>query len=235
MKITTVLFDLDGTLLPMDQDLFIKAYFAGIADHMSAFGYERERLVKTIWSSTGAMIQNTTGKTNEEAFWAYMVSVYGPEVRKEEPRFNEFYRVGFPKVRDVCGFTPMAARIVDACKEKGFQIALATNPFFPSTATLQRTRWAGLNPDDFAHITTYENSGSCKPNPAYFREVLEKLGVEAEECLMVGNDVEEDMMARELGMQVFLLTPCMINKKEKDIAQYPHGDYDALLEYIEKL
>ena len=235
MKITTVLFDLDGTLLPMDQDLFIKAYFSGIADHMSAFGYEGKQLAKTIWASTGAMIYNTTGKTNEEAFWAHMASAYGPDIRKESPRFDEFYRVGFPKVRQVCGFTPMAARIVDACKEKGFQIALATNPFFPATATWQRTQWAGLNPHDFALITTYENSGFCKPNPSYFREVMEKLGVCPEECLMVGNDVEEDMMAQELGMQVFLLTPCMINKKEKDITQYPHGDYEDLLQLIEKL
>ena len=27
MSIQVVLFDLDGTLLPMDQDVFIKAYF----------------------------------------------------------------------------------------------------------------------------------------------------------------------------------------------------------------
>ena len=235
MKITTVLFDLDGTLLPMDQDRFIKAYFTGIADHMSPFGYDKETLMKTIWASTGAMIHNTSGNTNEEVFWTYMKSVYGPDIRKEEPTFDEFYRVGFLKVQSVCGFAPEAAQTVAACKEKGLQVALATNPFFPATATWQRTRWAGLDPADFALITTYENSCSCKPNPAYYREVLEKLGVTAEECLMVGNDVQEDMMARELGMQVFLLTPCMINKKNADISRYPHGDYEALLQYIKKL
>ena len=31
MSITTVLFDLDGTLLPMDQDVFVKDYFTRIA------------------------------------------------------------------------------------------------------------------------------------------------------------------------------------------------------------
>lgn len=235
MTITTVLFDLDGTLLPMDQEQFIKAYFGGIAAHMAPYGFEGEKLLKTIWMSTGTMIQNATGKTNEEVFWAHMAMVYGPNIREDEPKFDEFYRVGFPKVRTSCGFTPMAARIIDSCKEKGLRIALATNPFFPATATWQRTQWAGIDPADFALITTYENSHSCKPNPAYYHEVLEKLGVKAEECLIVGNDVEEDMMARELGMQVFLLTPCMINKKEKDITQYPHGDYEALLAFLENL
>lgn len=233
MAITTVLFDLDGTLLPMDQEQFIKAYFGGIAAHMAPYGFEGGRLLKTIWMSTGAMIQNATGKTNEEVFWAHMATVYGPDIRKEEPKFDEFYRVGFPKVRTSCGFTPMAAGIIDSCKEKGLRIALATNPFFPATATLQRTGWAGIDPAEFELITTYENSHACKPNPAYYYEVLEKLGVKAEECLMVGNDVEEDMMARELGMQVFLLTPCMINKKEKDITQYPHGGYEDLLAFLE--
>ena len=52
---------------------------------------------------------------------------------------------------------------------------------------------------------------------------------------MVGNDVQEDMMARELGMSVFLLTQCLINRKNEDITQYPHGDFDCLLEYIRRL
>ena len=65
MKITTVLFDLDGTLLPMDQDEFIKAYFGLLAQHMAPYGYEKEKLLKTIWASTGSMIHNNTGRTNE--------------------------------------------------------------------------------------------------------------------------------------------------------------------------
>ena len=232
MKITTVLFDLDGTLLPMDQDEFIKAYFGRLAAHMAPYGYEKEKLLKTIWSSTGAMIQNSTGRSNEAVFWECMAKVYGPDIREEEPKFDEYYAVSFPKVRSSCDYTPKAARIIDACKEKGLRIALTTNPFFPMTATWQRTRWAGMDPADFELITTYENSHACKPNPAYYHEVLEKLKVTPEECLMVGNDVDEDMMAKELGMSVFLLTPCMINRKDKDISGYPHGDYDALLAYI---
>lgn len=232
MKITTVLFDLDGTLLPMDQDAFIKAYFGRLAMHMAPYGYEKEKLLKTIWSSTGAMIQNSTGRSNEEVFWACMAKAYGPDIRAEEPKFDEYYAVGFPKVQSACGYSPKAAEVIAACKKKGLRLALATNPFFPATATQQRTRWAGLDPADFEWITTYENSHACKPNPAYYREVLEKLDVAPEQCLMVGNDVDEDMMARQLGLSVFLLTPCLINRKGKDISEYPHGDFDDLLAYI---
>ena len=49
---------------------------------------------------------------------------------------------------------------------------------------------------------------------------------------MVGNDVEEDMVAGTVGMKVFLLTDCIINKQGKDIASFPHGGFDELLQYI---
>ena len=109
---------------------------------------------------------------------------------------------------------------------------LATNPLFPAIATESRIRWAGLNKDDFELYTTYENSCFCKPNLDYYREILSRLGLQPEECLMVGNDVGDDMVARELGMQVFLLTDCLINKTNADLSQYPHGGFDELMAYI---
>lgn len=120
-------------------------------------------------------------------------------------------------------------------KEKGLRLALATNPLFPAVATQRRICWAGLRETDFSLYTTYENSSFCKPNPDYYRQVTEKLGVRPEECLMVGNDVGEDMIAETLGMRVFLLTPCLINKTGRDISSYPNGDFDALLKFIDKL
>ena len=52
---------------------------------------------------------------------------------------------------------------------------------------------------------------------------------------MVGNDVQEDMVAKTLGMSVFLLTDCLINKEEKDISVYPHGGFEELREYLQKM
>ena len=64
---------------------------------------------------------------------------------------------------------------------------------------------------------------------------MAKLKVYPEECLMVGNDVSEDMIAETLGMKVFLLTDCLINKENKDISLYPHGGFEELLAFIETL
>ena len=69
----------------------------------------------------------------------------------------------------------------------------------------------------------------------YYKEILAKLDLKAEECVMVGNDVNEDMVAEKLGMKVFLLTDCIINKDNKDISVYPNGGFDQLKEFIEKL
>lgn len=235
MAITTVLFDLDGTLLPMDQDVFAKYYFGLLAARLAPYGYQPEALIAAIWAGTAAMVKNDGTITNEQAFWNDFASRYGEEARKDEPKFEAFYQEDFDKVQSVCGFHPMAAQVLEVAKRKGLRTALATNPIFPAIATQKRIRWAGLQPEDFELYTTYENSTCSKPNPAYYREVMDKLGVRAEECLMVGNDVSEDMIARELGMEVFLLTDCIINKAGRDISCYPHGDFPALLKYIENL
>ena len=112
---------------------------------------------------------------------------------------------------------------------------LATNPIFPAAATESRIEWAGLDKNDFLLYTTYENSHYCKPNPKYYEEILERLHMNAEECLMVGNDVNEDMVAETLGMKVFLLTDCLLNKDNKDISAYPHGGFPELLSFVEGL
>ena len=233
--ITTIFFDLDGTLLPMDQEIFVKAYLGGLSKKMAPHGYAPQLLTKAIWKGTGAMTVNNGSVQNDVVFWKVFDSVIGADCRKDEPLFEEFYRNEFQEVRHVCGFDSRAAEAIREIKSMGYRTVLATNPLFPAIATHSRVRWAGLNPEDFAIITTYENSSCCKPNPDYYREILGKLNLQPQECMMVGNDVDEDMVARELGMQVFLLTDCIINRHDTDISQYPHGSFPELLSYIRSL
>ncbi len=232
MSITTILFDLDGTLLPMDQDTFVKAYFGRLAAWLAPHGYEPQRLIDGIWAGTAAMIQNDGTVTNEEMFWRTFSAVYGADVRRDEPLFEVFYREDFPKVAAVCGHNPEAARLIARVKAAGYTAVLATNPLFPAIATENRMAWAGLSPDDFALYTTYENTGFCKPNLDYYRDILDRIGAKPEECLMVGNDVADDMVTEKLGMQVFLLTDCLINKEGRDVSRYPHGGFSELNAFL---
>ncbi len=235
MKTKVILFDLDGTLLPMDQDRFVKAYFGGIAKRLAPHGYEPNKLIDGIWKSTGAMIKNDGKKRNEQVFWDCFASTFGEKARADEPNFEQFYIEDFDKVQVSCGFDSKAAPTIAALKAKGFRLALATNPIFPSIATEKRMKWAGLNKDDFELFTTYENSRYCKPNLEYYKDIVVQLGVSAEECLMVGNDVSEDMVAEKLGMKVFLMPACLLNKENKDLSVYPQGNFDDLLAFVDGL
>ena len=235
MKIKAVFFDLDGTLLPMDQDIFIKAYLGGLVKILAPKGYNPEAIAAALWKSTGAMMKNDGKLSNEEVFWNSFCAILGEKVREEEPLLEKYYEGDFQKVKEVCGYTPKSKELVNRLNNAGFTVVLATSPLFPKIATESRIRWAGLEPSDFAYVTTYENSKYCKPNPTYYTDLLSKMRLKAEECLMVGNDVGDDMVAESIGMPVFLLTDCLINKENRNINDFNHGDFDGMIKYVESL
>ena len=233
--IKVIMFDLDGTLLPMDQEVFVKAYFKGLAKKLMPFGYEPQSLTDAIWQGTYAMVKNDGKENNEAVFWKAFADIFGEKVYQDEKHFEDFYKNEFQDVKNVCGYNEKAKEVVKTAKELGYRCVLATNPIFPAIATISRCAWAGLDINDFELYTTYENIGFCKPNPLYYQEIIKRLGVEPSECLMVGNDVKEDMIAETLGAKVFLLTDCIINKEDEDISKYPNGDFDDLVEYVRKM
>lgn len=232
--IHTILFDLDGTLLPMDQEKFLNSYFRRIMQVLAPRGYDPQELLQNIWNGTNQALRNDGSRTNECAFWDYFSGVYGDKANLDKQAFEAFYRGEFQKVAEDCGYDPQSKATVRRLKDAGYQLVLATNPVFPAVATESRVRWAGLDPEDFVYRTTYENSSYCKPNPAYYQEILDKLGLQAEECLMVGNDAEEDGAAEKMGMRVFFLTNCFINSKGLDVSGYPQGGFEELLEFLRK-
>ena len=235
MSITTILFDLDGTLLPMDQDVFIGTYFKKISASLVMQGYDPKQLVDTIWRGTADMIKNISEKSNEAVFWETAVSIYGSQILEDKHYFDMFYETEFDTIKEVRGYNPLAAETVHKLKSDGYRVILATNPIFPARATEWRIGWAGLKPEDFALITSYENINRSKPNPDYYLEIIKRFGVQPEECLMVGNDVGDDMTAEKIGMKVFLLTDCLINKEDVDISVYPNGSFKELNAYVEEL
>ena len=230
-----VLFDLDGTLLPMDQDEFTKAYIHLLSTTMEKHGYAPENMVKAVWTGVGAMVKNDGSTTNEEAFWKAFGQFFDKDVRADEPLFTAFYENEFENAKSVCGYSEDAKKLVDEAAGMGYKTILATNPIFPAVATKRRMQWAGFKPEDFELYTTYENIGYCKPNLQYYQEILDRIGVDAKDCLMIGNDVTEDMVAEKLGMKVFLITDCMINKENKDISMYPSGSFKEAIAYLKSM
>lgn len=235
MAIRYVLFDLDGTLLPMDQEVFVKAYLKGLAAKMAPYGFDPQKISEALWVGTDAMMKTDGSLRNDELFWKVFQGIVGPFGEEHFAAVDDFYANEFQSVREVCGFSPCAAEVIAAVKAKGLIPVLATNPLFPCAATESRIRWAGLQPEDFAYITVYDNSHYCKPNVKYYEEILHTIGAESHECVMVGNDAKEDTAVEALGIPVFLLTDCLINSDGRDISKYPNGGFDELIAYIHSL
>lgn len=229
--INTILFDLDGTLLPLDTDVFMKAYFKALAKKMAPHGFDPEKLIGSVWAGTEKMIYNTGEQTNEEVFWQCFQQAIGCKKEDVIDVFNDFYLNDFAELDQATNPTPYAKECIQILKEKGYHLVVATNPMFPRQATMHRIAWAGLNPDDFELITTYEDSHFCKPNIKYYQEILEKINKTPEECLMVGNDVQEDVIAMKLQIECYLITDCIINR-DGDPLPDNHSNF---AEFIEKI
>lgn len=205
-----VLFDLDGTLLPVDTMKFVAKYFNAVAQWFAPL-FAPDEFQRMLWKAVGAMIETShPHETNAEAFTRAFQEVTGLAPHEFMPTFELFYRDGFPRLRDGIAPNPLAAEVVNLSRQLGCKVILATNPVYPENAILQRMEWAGLKPEQFDLITTYEGMHACKPSLDYFQELLSLIECEPGQCLMVGNDTLEDMVASKLGIDTFLVEEFLI-------------------------
>ena len=237
MSIKHILFDLDGTLLPMVQDEFVKFYMPLLAkSYMNAgVSLDPKKFIGAVWAGYEAMVKNDGSCTNREAFWSYIEPELPISTEESVKIALNFYADEFNQAICTTKPNPVSNQIVKRAKERGFETYLATNPVFPRCATMNRIRWAGLDAEDFKVITTYETCTYCKPNPEYFRGILEEFSLEPSECLMVGNDVAEDLSIRSLGVKTYLVTDTMENKENLPIDTEYMGTLDELLKFMETI
>jgi len=231
-----ILFDLDGTLLPMDTDAFTKAYFGNLAIKAREWGYtDAEALIAGIWGGTYAMIKNDSDQNNETVFWAEFGRIMNRDAGADIPKFDSFYENEFHAAKAATKEAPLAVEAVRLAREKAERVILATNPIFPRVATQARLSWIGLKDTDFDLVTDYTNSRRAKPNPDYYREILAQFDLDPARCLMIGNDVTEDMVAAQsVGIPTYLITDCLLNKKQLPIT-CPHGTYADMVTMLREL
>jgi HAD superfamily hydrolase (TIGR01509 family) len=232
--IKALLFDLDGTLLPMDTEHFVEVYLKTLAQYVAPF-IPKDKLVPMIWKATMAMIQSEESHlTNEQVFEREFLKLAGMKREEIWPVFDRFYEEEFHKLREHVGYDPTARQVVMAALEKGYKVAVATNPVFPRRAIWERLRWVGVDDLPLAHVTVYEETCFCKPHPRYYLEVAKRLGVKPEECVMIGNDMQEDMVASTVGMKTFFLKEYRIDRGRPSFTVDQEGSLADLLESIRK-
>ncbi|WP_177208731.1 HAD family hydrolase [Tindallia magadiensis] len=231
----TILFDLDGTLLPMNLEKFMKLYLDALTEKFKPYlepGLFKEKL----WIATKAMISNS-GKTksNEEVFMETFAKDLPIKKEKAWFLFDHFYSNEFSLVKKSTWQDPNMIESVKVLKEKQYSLVVATNPLFPQNAVYERIRWAGLNPDDFLYITTFEIMHAAKPNTEYYEEILDRLKLSSEEVLMVGNDALEDLAAAEIGISTYLLTDHLLNKDKQKNTPDLESNSDEFLKFVKAL
>jgi len=230
----TILFDLDGTLLPMQTEKFMETYIKALTgtflDHVDPDIF-RQRL----YAGTRKMLANDGGpKTNEQVFYEAFFDGLDQDQGFIVEVFHQFYRTNFRHAKIATGTSPDMIRAVDILQEKGYQMVVATNPLFPFEAVLERIQWAELDPKRFDLITSFETMHACKPRQSFFFEVLERLDRTPEEVLMVGNDMRDDLAAGHVGITTYLVTDCVLGDKPVSPPDYK-GDARSFLEFVERL
>ncbi|MDD3383065.1 MAG: HAD family hydrolase [Bacilli bacterium] len=233
--IDTILFDLDGTLLPIEEGPFIKMYFGLLSDKFLHLGITKEKFIEAIVSGTVIMRKNDGSKTNEDAFWDFFSQKIGYRKSDIEDIFINFYSNDFDLVKASSNENPLAKEVVKILKSKNYNLVVATNPLFPRIAVEKRIAWAGLDVNDFSFITSYENSFYSKPSLNYYENILKNINKKPEQCIMVGNDAKEDMAASKLGIKTYLLVDCLINLENLDISRFENGDFENFLNLVKKL
>ncbi len=229
-----ILFDMDGTLVPMELETFAKAYMEKLVKAVYPLGYDPNALTGTVWESVKAMIANDGTITNCERCWKVFSDCLGEDILLKQDVFNDFYNGDFYSLKEFTGENPLAKRAVEEAKKHAGKVILATNPVFPLEAVKARLSWVGLTLEDFDYVTSYENSSYCKPNPKYYEEIFAKNGLSSNGLLMVGNDVHEDYVpANGLGMDVFLVTDCIIGEVS-NAENVETGTFEELVSYLEK-
>lgn len=223
--IKNILFDLDGTLLNMDQDKFLELYMFSLYNYSKEEYKNINELIDLIKKGVYLMVNNNGENTNEKVFYNHFKAFHKENTDKILKKYEKYYETDFIITKKSTSLKKVAPLLIKELKEKGYNLILATNPIFPRIATLNRIKWAGLNPDDFTYISTYENSSYSKPNIKYYEEIINKLDLNKDECLMVGNDTTEDYVITKLDIPCIILKENLINKNNLDL------DFSTLDEY----
>ena len=164
--IRAILFDLDGTLLPVDDNFFFGRYLHEISQVIP--GRTQEQVAQAIYAALrDVMREAEPTATVEQRFSGSLARHLEMPFIEQEPHFLRYYMEEFPKLAETLSPVPQVRAALDAAKARGIRTVLATNPVFPGVATRERMRWAGLRAEDFEMVTFYEDCRYTKPHLAY--------------------------------------------------------------------
>lgn len=205
--IDTLILDLDDTLLVNPMDTFLPPYFKALTAYLASY-VPPDRLVPELLRATQAMTHSRDAAlTNAQVFAAAFYPALGLSEADMQPVIERFYEDEFPRLKPYTQVVPEARPLLETALARGYGLVVATNPLFPRRAIEHRLEWADVGHIPWLHVTSYETSHYTKPHPEYYAEILAHIGRPAPQCLMVGNDLANDILpAKAVGMSTFWVT-----------------------------
>lgn len=233
----TLLLDLDDTLLANDIDVFLPAYLSAFAEYVSNH-IDPQIFIPAILQGTKQMVENERPDlTLQQVFFTDFFA----RVDVEEDEFlsiaAEFYEIGFPKLRGLTEPLPGVCEFVESAIQRGYRVAITTNPLFPRSAILQRIEWAGLSDylASIALVSSFETFHFSKPNPAFYGEVLGRLGWPEGPVVVAGDDLENDITAGgEMGLSTYWVWAEPPDNQRHSALADGEGSISELLPWLER-
>ena len=216
MLVRAVLFDYSGTLFRLEED---DSWFEGMqVDEREVDGHVQAELMRRLTAPTGIFKEmtaasNVAAGAAAEAYRAWVNRDLEPHLHREA-YLHVLRKSGLPdhhaealydRVIDPASWTPYpdTAEVLGGLHRRGIKTAVVSNIAFDVRPAFQAIGAA----DDVDEFVLSFEVGAVKPDAAIFEAALTRLGVAAEDAVMVGDSEEADGGARALGCGFLLVDP----------------------------
>ncbi len=238
----SLLLDLDDTLLETNIEAFLPAYYGALAEYLKP-RVPPPDLLSALRSGVQLMLDNDDpSRTLQQVFESHFYGRLSVAQDTLQAAIHEFYAVVFPTLRNYTRVREDARAFVEWALAQGHQVSIATDPVFPRAAVLERIRWAGLDPAQFALVSSFETFHFTKSRPAFFAEFIGQLGWPDRAVLMAGNDIERDLRPAEvLGLDTFHVNGALNGTASSSAQSLPaasgreQGDLRALQAWLQSV
>jgi len=227
--------DLDGTLIESGQFWVHLDFIRRILPLM-----QKHQGWRAAWRGMREGLDEIKKPSNDHTNHIRIVNTLGKHLKLDfktaERHLIDSVMTVFPKLKNHFGAIDGAKEFVTWARDH-YTLTLATNPVWLLELVHLRMRWGGIDPTDFASVTTSDRMHACKPTREYFEELLAQESFEAKDCLFVGNERKMDLPATHVGIPVFLVRPdarkltCIVPPSEQSPGAW-RGNYRHLRHFL---
>lgn len=226
--IKAVLFDLDETLIdaPSGLEAAHEAVAKKLCEYFSCEGSEliEKEISEELDDFDDRM--NFERKYDRDSWWPDFVRQIGFEGELNQSQVEELTEVYWETYAKAAKPYPSANAVLNYLSEKGYAIGVVTDT--DGSGIPKRNRISDLNFSSMFDVIVVggEDTEEPKPDPIPFETAMSELGLEAEECVMVGDKPFTDIKgANSVGMKTIL-----VNRREWGVEEKPDFKVDSLEE-----